>query len=353
MDFSVYPLWLNLAIFAGVAVVVWIGGARLAEYADELAQRYHLSRALLGLFLLAGVTSLPDVSTSFTAAASGNPDLAVNNLLGSIMMQMALLAVVDLFIGKRALTAVVPDALVLLQGSFNIVLLALISVAITIGDINLFGAGAWSWGLLGAAIYALIKLAAAERHRKPWVVNPEDEQVVRQQKPAEATRRKHRDNSRNLLFSKLVISACVILGAGATVAYTGEAIAGQSGMGQSFAGVTLVAITTSLPETSTVFATMRRGYYTMAISDILGTNILNIALVSGVDLIAPNSPVLDEAGGFSVLAANLGIVMTGLFMLGLSERADRTYLRMGMDSILVLLVYGAGMFFLFRTRGGV
>jgi cation:H+ antiporter len=90
----------------------------------------------------------------------------------------------------------------------------------------------------------------------------------------------------------------------------------------------------------------------MAISDILGTNILNIALISGVDLIAPGGPVLDEAGDFSVLAATLGTVVTGLFMLGLSERADRTYLRMGTDSILVLLVYSAGLYFLFRIREG-
>lgn len=352
MDFSTYPLRLNLLIFSALAVVVWIGGTKIAEYADELAQRYNLSRALLGLFLLAGITSLPEIATSFTAASSGNADLAVNNLLGSIMMQVALLAVADLFIDKRALTSVVPDALVLLQGSCSIVLLTLVSVAITIGDMSLFGAGAWSWGLLGAVVYVLIKLSVAGRHRKPWVVNPEDEQVAKQQDAATKMPRKQRDDSRNLLFSKLVCSALIILVAGATVAYAGEAIAEQSGMGQSFAGVALVAVTTSLPEASTVFATIRRGYYTMAISDILGTNILNVALISGVDLIAPDGPVLDDAGDFSVLAANLGIAVTGLFMLGLSERADRTYLRMGLDSILVLIVYCAGLYFLFGIREG-
>ena len=147
MDFSTYPLWLNLLIFSAAAVAVWIGGTKVAGYADELARRYHLSRAVLGMFLLSGITSLPEIATSFAAASSGNADLAVNNLLGSIMMQVALLAVSDMVIGKRALTSVVPDALVLLQGSCNIVLLALVSVAITVGDMYLFGAGAWSWGL--------------------------------------------------------------------------------------------------------------------------------------------------------------------------------------------------------------
>ena len=90
----------------------------------------------------------------------------------------------------------------------------------------------------------------------------------------------------------------------------------------------------------------------MAISDIFGTNILNVALIGGVDLIDRSRAVLNEAGTFSVLAALLGILVTGLFMAGLSERANRTYLRMGLDSILVLIVYVAGLFLLFQIRDG-
>ena len=77
-----------------------------------------------------------------------------------------------------------------------------------------------------------------------------------------------------------------------------------------------------------------------------------MALVGGVDLIDTSGAALDSAGTFSALAAMLGILATGLFMAGLSERANRTYLRMGLDSILVLIVYLAGMFMLYRIRGG-
>jgi len=137
-DFNQSALAFNFLMFSGAAVAVWIGGVKVASYADELAQRFNLSHAMLGLFLLAGVTSLPEVATSFPAAAAGNAELAVNNLLGSIVMQVALLALADLVFGKRALTSVVPDALVMLQGSLNVILLALVTVAITVGDILLF-----------------------------------------------------------------------------------------------------------------------------------------------------------------------------------------------------------------------
>jgi cation:H+ antiporter len=351
MDFSAYPLWINLLVFAVAAALVWGAGTRVTAYVDELGHRHHLSQAFLGLFLLSTISSLPEIATSFTAALHANSDLAVNNLLGSIALQIALLAVADLVIGKQALTAVVPDALVLLQGSLNIVLLALVTVAITVGDIRLFGTGAWSWGLIGTAAYSACKLVQVGRHRKPWVINPDDAAAedVRKAENNEMPR-KNRNISHALLHARLGLAILTILLAGAMLAYSGEAIGMQSGLGQSFAGMALVAAATSLPEISTVFTSMRAGLYTMAISDILGTNILNVALIGGVDLVDRSRAVLDEAGSFPALAAMLGILMTGLFMAGLSERDNRTYLRMGIDSILVLIAYVGGMILLFQIR---
>lgn len=351
-DFGQLSLPLNLAIFAIAAVAVWVGGTRVADFADELARRFNLSHAVLGLFLLAGVTSLPEVATSFTAASAGNADLAVNNLLGSVVMQVVWLALADLAFGKRALTSLVPDSLVMLQGALVIILLSLVSIAVTVGDIMLFSAGAWSWGLLGAAIYCLVKLAGTDRQRKPWVVNPDDPVVAEEAAAHDDMPRTHRDKGSFLLLTQLALFAALILVAGYTVASVGAAIAGQSGLGQSFVGFALLAIATSLPEASTVFATVRRGFYTMAISDILGTNILNVALIAGVDLIDAADPVLNRVGMFSALAAGLGITVTALLLMGLAERADRTVWRMGIDSLLILVVYAGGLVLLFQLRGG-
>ena len=117
-----------------------------------------------------------------------------------------------------------------------------------------------------------------------------------------------------------------------------------------FSAVAFVAIATSLPEVSTVFAAMRRNLYTMAISDILGTNILNVALLFGVDLVSAGDPALGEVGDFAAVAALIGVALTGLFMVGLAERRDRTIWRMGVDSAAVMLVYLAGLAFLFTLR---
>ncbi len=344
-DFQSLSLSLSLALFGGAALAVWVAGTRIAACAAEISRRSGLGEALMGLLLLAGVTSLPEVATSFTAALDDNAELAVNNLLGSIAMQLAVLAIADSFIGQRALTSVVPDPVVILQGALNIVLLGVVALATLVGDVPVFGAGAWTWGLLLAAGYSFWKLAHS-RGRRPWAVSGEFTPARQPRKEADAMS----GSNRRLGLTTAALAAVILL-AGYLVAETGAVIADKSGLGDAFVGVAFVAAATSLPEASTVIASMRRGLYTMAISDILGTNILNVALLGGVDLIVAGPPVLTRVGVFATVGTLLGVVVTGLFLMGLAERRDRTVMRLGIDSAAVLVVYLGGMVLLYSLRG--
>lgn len=343
-DFQSLPLAANIAVFAAGAAAVWIAGSKIAAYADELAERTGLGEALMGLLLLAGVTSLPEVATSFVAAQSGDAPLAVNNLLGSIVLQIAILAFADAVYGRNALTSVIPDPVVMLQGALNVCLLSFVAIAIIAGDTPLFGAGFWTWGLFLGAIYSLRKLTQA-KGRQPWIANISNENET------SAREQERREDPAPVLAAKTAMAAAAILIAGAIVARSGEAIAEQSGLGSSFMGVAFVAIATSLPEASTVFAAARRGLYTMAISDILGTNILNVALIFGVDVVAAGEPALSVVGNFAAVGALLGVATTGLFLMGLAERRDAAILRMGIDSILVIATYIGGLILLYSMRG--
>jgi Ca2+/Na+ antiporter len=82
--------------------------------------------------LLAGITSLPEIATSFTAPRHNNASLAVSNLLGSIAMQIAVLAAADTFYWQMGF-AVVPNLVVILQVALNICLLAFVAMAIIVG----------------------------------------------------------------------------------------------------------------------------------------------------------------------------------------------------------------------------
>lgn len=345
-DFGQYPLWTNFAIFALSAAAVWLSGTRVSRYADAIARITGIGHMAVGLVLLGGVTSLPEIAVALFSASTGNPVLAVNNLLGGVAMQKAVLAASDALIGKDALTVVVSSPALLLQGALSILLLAVVAAAIAVRDIAVAGIGLWTWGILALYLYSIWMLSVAAG-RQPW--RPAEDSLPGPQNgpPGDAGR----DNgSLRTVAVKTVVAAAIILAAGFLLSQTGDAIAVQTGLGQSFVGAVLLGFATSLPEISTVVSAMRLRQYEMAISDILGTNLFNVALIFLVDAVYPGAPVLNEVGRFSLFLSLLGILLTTIYLVGLIERRNRTVARMGIDSLATLLAYGTGLFLLYRMR---
>lgn len=356
-------LFLNLAIFAGAAVMVWLAGTRIAHYADAISHKTNIGDAVLGVLLLGGITSLPEVAVTVSASATGNPALAANNIFGGIAMQVAIIAIADFTIGKRALSSVVPDSTVLLQGSICILLLAIAAAGIIVGDIAVLGVGLWLWLLLAAFLYGVLVVARSEG-KEPWVPRSPDAQrrdksggdATSAQGRSQAERtRKQRDRDLEAMSLRGAIwrtaaAGATVLVAGFVLSQTGDAIAQQTGLGASFIGAVLVAIATSLPEVSTTLAAARLGLYTMAISDIFGTNMFDMALLFASDAAAGGGALLNQLGPFSIFGAILGIVVTALYVAGLAERRDRTILRIGIDSAAVLVAYFGGLVLLYQLR---
>lgn len=101
IDFTAFGLIVNIIIFAAAALAVWFAGVHLTKYADAIAEVTGAGHAVVGIILLAGVTSLPEIGVTATASLAGDAKLAVNNLFGSIALQVALLAIVDFYVGRR------------------------------------------------------------------------------------------------------------------------------------------------------------------------------------------------------------------------------------------------------------
>lgn len=342
-----WPTWLLALVFLGAAAVVWVAGTHLSRAVDAIATRTGIGHAFAGLLLLGGITSLPEVAVSVTASLSGEAVLAVNNVLGSVAAQVALLALADALIGREALTSVVVAPIVLLQAVLNILLLAVVAAAITAGDVAFLGAGAWSWGLFAGYVASMWMLARYQG-RTPWTAQPSKAAAAEQAEEEEGER-----TSLRRLVWRTAFAALLILAAGYLLSRTGSAAAAQTGLGSAFFGATFVAVATSLPEISTMVAAVRLRRYEMALGDIFGTNLFNAALVFLTDLLAPGPPLLSSIGAFSAFGALLGLVLTAIFLAGVVERRDRTVLRMGVDSLAALLVYGGGVALLYALRDQV
>jgi cation:H+ antiporter len=333
---------LSALLFAAAAVVVWRAGTRLAGYADRFASATGLSGAVVGLVLLGGITSLPEIATSGTAAVTSGPALAVNNLLGGVSFQLLILAIADAVMGRDALTARLPRADVLAYGAMNVVLLVIAAGAAATGDLEIWSTGVGLGSVLIVLAYAGCVLAAREIDKSsPW--RPVIDGAPTMPDEEEEGAGEPSGDSLLKVVLLLVATGVVILVAGYLLTRSGEALAERTGLGSAFFGATLLAGATSLPELSSAIAALRLNKPQLAIGDVFGGNLFDVGLILMVDLLDGAGPALSAAGPFEVIAALLGAVLAAVFIIGMVERRDRTILRMGWDSCAVVLIYLASL----------
>lgn len=345
-DVSSLGLVVAIPVFVVAGVVVWFAGARITGYANTISQKTGIGQATIGVLMLGGITSLPEVAVALTSSISGDAALAVNSVLGGVAMQVAILAVADAIIGKRALTSVVPDPTVMVQAGLKILLLSIVAAAIMVGDFPVLGAGVWMWLLLmvtGLSFWVI----AQNPGKRSWLASGSD---GREERDNQAQAHKGSDTSLESVITKAAIAGAVIIAAGYVLSRSADVIAEETGLGDSFVGAVFLAISTSLPEVSTVFAAVRRGLFTLAVSDIFGTNLFDIGLLFLVDITGGGDAVINEVGAFSGFAALLGLTVTAIFLVGLAERRDRTIWRMGYDSAAVLVCYLGGLIVLYVLK---
>jgi cation:H+ antiporter len=224
----------------------------------------------------------------------------------------------------------------LMDGVLGMLLLAVVAFGVAMGDWPLLGVGLWSTLLL-AGFLAALWIAYRYERRPTWTVIGALEQEQPPQPGAGRAR-----SGRSLALATAALAA-LILSAGTALSFAGDAIAARTGLGGGIVGFLLLAIATSLPEISAVSAAVRLRQCELALGDVFGANLFNLAAIFIIDVAAPGGPVLDQAGRFEILAALLGLLLTGVFVVGLLERRDRKLLRMGADSLAVLVIYAAGL----------
>ena len=310
MSLAGLSLFALVPLFLTGAVLVWFAGARLAGYADTISQRSGIGQATIGVILLGAVTSLPEITTTSVAVISDNPRMAVNNLVGGVAFQVVVIALADLFVGKNALTSMVPGPRVMLNAAVSIVLLVLVALGVMVGDWELWGIGVGFFPVLIATIYLLClwRLGRSVSSRG-WTPEALPEVDRQEEAPSELS---------NARLVGVTVTAAVLICAGGTLG-------------------TLAA------ELSTAIAAVRIRRVELAIGDILGGNMFDVTLILLIDILAAGPLVLNQVDRSAMVAALLGILLTMLVLIGLLERRDKAMLRMGYDSIAVLVAYCAGM----------
>lgn len=333
----------NIAVLIGAAIVVWFAGSRLSRHASSIAEATGAGQAFIGTILLGVLVSLPEMAVAAVAAAIGNAELAVNSLLGGIGMTMVAVAATDAIVGSEPLSRDIRNPVVLLQGAMVIVMLAVAGAGMVGGDRPLPGLGAvGAWTTALPIIYVLtLAIVRQEQREHPWTPD------IGQERAPSHSEGRHPRPARGSAWRAASAAAAVIV-AGSLLAFSADALADQTGLGAGLIGFLLGGIATSLPELSTMIASVRLKRYEMAFSDAFGTNLCSLALLFLADVIYPGPPLLSQVGPFALFAVLLGIALTGIYLVGLIARSRRAVLRMGVDSIAVIAAAVIGFTLLFQ-----
>lgn len=335
----------SLFLFVACAAVVWVSGARLAYLADTLADRFKLAKSLMGLLVLSLATSLPEVATTLTAAVQQARDLVLNNLFGGIALQTAILAMSD-FWARGPITNYPRKANHALEATLLVFLLSVALVITNLGEtIVLFGVGLGS-AFIAVAYAGAIWLLRRYDNTSDWVpVDLPDPEPLPFPAPFGLV-----DRSNRALVAQAMAASAAILIFGLLLVVFAERIAVQSGLGTGFIGVTLLAAATSLPELTTSITAVRIGAYTMAISNIFGSNLIMLVLVFPADILFRSGPILQNTSQTVSLALSFGIVVTAIYLTGLIVRRKPRIGAVGLDSILVLGAFLASLVAYFYAR---
>lgn len=315
-----------LVFLAAAALVTW-AGVRLARAGDEIAQRAKLSRLVVGMLLVAAATSLPEIVTDVSAALAGAPDLAIGDLFGSSMANMAILAVLDLVHRHRVWPSV------------EIGHSRVASVAIALTALALMGMltpEGWRVGWLGldtVAIAVAYVAAVAWVHRSPVSRFGGELMPV----PTGWTRARRTEVRPAAI--RFALAALVILASAPVLARSGQQIAELTGVGQTFVGAAMLAVATSLPELVASLAAVRIGAYDLAVGNLFGSNAFNMLALVLVDLAYTGGPILTAADPSQAVAAAGAILLMALALAALVHGFETRVRRLEPDAVVLLLGY--------------
>jgi len=135
------------------------------------------------------------------------------------------------------------------------------------------------------------------------------------------------------------LNAVIVIFAATFLPKIGEGIAENSGLGQTFVGNILIALSTSLPELVVSVSAVRMDAVDLAIGNLFGSNIFNILILTVDDIFFIKGPLLSFVNPNHVISALSAIMMTAIAVIGLTYRTERKRLFLAWDSIGIVLVY--------------
>ena len=334
--------WVWVTFVVAAALIV-LAAMQLAKYGDVIAARTNLGGMFIGVLLLAGATSLPELLTSINSINMGSPELSAGNFFGSSAFNMFILAILDVLAGSQRVLRT-SQKRHLVSGGFAVFMCTLVIFFLVANPIltqmhfNVAWIGIDSIIIMAAYVFAIYMIEKSEQESAVSTEMSEEELA---EIPS--------------LKVGLIgfAAAAVVLGIVCPfMVRAAERISEITGLGTSFVGSTLVALVTSLPEMVTSISAISIGAADMALGNLFGSNMFNMFGIGIADAFYTGGRFLGTVDNSFVVVGMLGVLMTAWGLLGNIVKFKRIGKIMDVDSLIMTIMYFGGMYVLFVMSAG-
>ena len=313
---------LSVLLFLAGFVLLIKGGDWFVDGSVGLAHRFHLPELLIGATVVSIGTTLPEVMVSSQAAMQANAGISYGNAIGSVICNTCLIAALTVAIrpGK-----VDPKTFRLPTVFFFLAALSYALVAWTAGRFARWLGVCYLCVFVGYMILSTV-------HMKKYPELSEEEENEAESAPQPLWK--------ELLL--LVVGAAAIAVGARFLVDNGTLIAAALGVPDSVIGLTMIALGTSLPELITAITSLIKGHGALSLGNVIGANLFNIVLVSGMAItISPFSVPAEKtiAGINSSLIVDLPVMLAVMAILCLPPLRSGRMRRW--QGVLLLCVYAA------------
>ena len=331
-------IWMQFLL---CTAVIGFSGTRLSRYADVLAEKTGLGRTWMGLVVVALVTSLPELANGISAVVWVKaPDLAVGNLLGAAVLNLAILAVADLFYPPGPVLTAADRGHILAAG-FGVMLLGVASLALLTRAPLAF----LSLGYVSLSSPVLLLCYLAGMHATSRYYRRERAAYI-QEHPEEIQELLYPERKLGDTALRFGLHALVVVAVGIWLPRVADDLAVFMGWHLSMVGTIFVALVTTLPEMVVTISALRLGAVDLAVGDLLGSLMINTAMLGLLDFFYFDGPLLRAVAPENAATGLLAIIMTGIAVAELMYRPHKKVLRwMSLGAFILVFLYAGNLFF--------
>ena len=252
---------MSVLLFAVGLVLLIKGGDWFVDGATGIAKRFNLPDIVVGATVVSIGTTLPEVMVSTTGALQGSGAMAYGNAIGSIICNTALIAAISIVCNPGPVnTKSMKTPAIFFFGAAAMYCLA----SYVLGTFP-----RWMGFVMLSVFVVYMILTVRNGMKNPDEVEHEEEEEAKQ---------------RTLLMELilLVVGAAVIAVGADLLVEHGQIIAIGLGVPETVVALLFVALGTSLPELVTTITSLRSGHASLGVGNVIGANVFNLVLVSGV-----------------------------------------------------------------------